>query len=65
MSKESPKRRRFKIKLRQKRRKKIKKLIKKYQKAKTKKEKEKILAKIRSYYFFPSKSEQLRKLTKK
>lgn len=46
MGKESPKKRRFKIKQKQKRRKKIKKLKEKYLKAKTREEKEKIIEKI-------------------
>lgn len=46
MSKETPKRRYFKIRAKQKRRKKIKKLKEKYKKAKTKEEKEKIIQKI-------------------
>ncbi len=45
-AKETPKRRRFKIRQKQKRRQKIKKLKAKYLKAKTKKEKERIIEKI-------------------
>lgn len=45
-AKESPKRRRFQIRQRQKRREKIKKLKEKYLRAKTQEEKEKIIEKI-------------------
>ncbi len=46
MGKESPKRRRFKIRQKQKRREKIKKLKEKLKKAQTKEEREKIIEKI-------------------
>jgi hypothetical protein len=46
MSKQTPKRRSFEIRKRQKRRKKLKKLKEKYLAAKTKEEKEKIIEKI-------------------
>jgi hypothetical protein len=55
MSKESIKRRQFKIKKKREARKKIKKFKEKYFKAKSKEEKEKILDKIKkisSYYLF-------------
>ncbi len=45
-AKETPKRRRFQIRQKQKRRAKIKKLKEKYKKAKTKEEREKIIEKI-------------------